>query len=82
VALAVLAAEGAPLPSVLNIGAPEPVRMADLLQAAGLDWRYGSANPDVLARAVVDTQRLQSLLPEMAISSDPADMVAEWRQLP
>lgn len=82
VALAGLAEKRDALPSVLNIGAPRPVHMADLLDAAGLDWRYGPANPDVLARIVLDTGRLQSLLPDVAISPDPADMVAEWRKLP
>lgn len=81
-ALAELAEKGGALPKVLNIGAPRPVNMADLLDAAGLEWRYGPANPDVLARAVLDTACLQALLPELVISSDPADMVAEWRQLP
>jgi nucleoside-diphosphate-sugar epimerase len=81
-ALADLAAKGTALPPLLNIAAPEPVHMANLLDAAGLDWGYRPANPDVLARVVLDTTRLQALLSDLPISSNPADMVAEWRRLP
>jgi nucleoside-diphosphate-sugar epimerase len=81
-ALAEMAAEGAAVPPLLNIAAAEPVHMATLLEAAGLDWRYGPENPEVLARAVLDTQLLQTLLPDEPLSLNPADMVAEWRALP
>lgn len=56
-------AEGQPLPQVLNIAAPGAVSMAALLDAAGIRWRYGPENPQVLARAVMDTARLEALLP-------------------
>jgi len=75
------AAVGANLPDIVNIAAPAPVAMADLLDAAGIAWHFGSVNPDVLARVVLDTGRLQSLLPEVKVPSSPGAMIAEWQGL-
>ncbi|MFV0490878.1 MAG: NAD-dependent epimerase/dehydratase family protein [Pseudorhodobacter sp.] len=76
--LAHLAAEHADLPPILNIATPRPVRMADLLDAAGVSWHYGPENPDVLAKVVLDTARLQRLIPLPPPAGNPASMVAEW----
>lgn len=79
--LAALAAAGAPLPEVLNIAAPAPVRMGALLDAAGIDWRYGPENPGVLPRVVLDTGRLQALHPLPARTATAGELVAEWREV-
>lgn len=79
--LAARALAGHALPDLLNIAAPGAVAMADLLQAAGLPWRYGPENPHVLARAAMDTSRLEALLPGLAGDGSAADMVAQWRSL-
>lgn len=77
--LAGLAATGASLPAVLNVAAPRAVAMADLLQAADIPWSWGPPNPDVIPAVTFDTTRLQALVPLPPQASDPAAMVAEWR---
>lgn len=79
--LAHLAAARASLPRILNIATPRPVRMADLLEAAGLDWGYGPENPAVVPQAVLDTALLQGLIRLPPPAGSPAGMVAEWRGL-
>ncbi|PZX59028.1 NAD-dependent epimerase/dehydratase family protein [Cereibacter changlensis] len=77
--LAALAAEDAPLPQLLNLAAAPPVSMRALLEAAGLDWRWGPETPDVIPRVGLDTRLLQGLCPLPPGAGDPAAMVAEWR---
>lgn len=79
--LAALAAQGKVLPRTLNIAAPRPVRMGDLLAAAGVAWINGPENPDVIPSVVLDTGRLQELVKLPPIADKPAAMVAEWRSL-
>lgn len=68
-----------PLPAILNITAAPAVAMADLLAAAGQPWRYGPANPAVIARVVLSADRLTTLFPHPPTT--PAAMIAEWRSL-
>lgn len=74
-----LAGTGATLPPVLNLAQPGSVTMAALLNAAGLPWRYGPCNPQVVPRVVLDTTRLEALMD--LPPADAAAMVAEWREL-
>lgn len=80
-ALCARAAAGKALPRVLNIAAPRPVAMADLLMAAGTPWVWGPPNPQVIPAVTYDTALLQGLAPLPPGASDPAAMVAEWRHL-
>lgn len=66
------------LPGVLNLALSPPVRMADLLEAAGLTWAYGAA-PAPLPALVLSLARLAALVPLPV--ADPAGMAAEWRRL-
>jgi hypothetical protein len=68
------------LPGILNVAAPKPVAMADLLNAANRNWRFGPARAGVIARVVLDTKALQGLVPMPPNASDPAEMVAEWQR--
>lgn len=79
--LADLAVAGQALPRVLNIATPGAVAMGALLDAAGIDWRFGPDNPQVLPRAVADTAALERLLPGVAGLADAAALIAEWRAL-
>jgi nucleoside-diphosphate-sugar epimerase len=67
------------VPPLLNVACNPPLPMADLLDAAGVDWHYGPANPAVLPRAVLNTRRLDALMPLPATT--PAALVADWRGL-
>ncbi|MFN4157027.1 MAG: NAD-dependent epimerase/dehydratase family protein [Gemmobacter sp.] len=80
-ALVARAVAGAVLPRLLNIAAPHPVRMADLLRAAGLPWHWGPPNPAVIPAVTLDTARLQALVPLPPEASLPETMVREWRQV-
>jgi hypothetical protein len=75
------ASTGRALPEVLNIATPRPVAMADLAVAAGLDWRFGPWNPEVIPVVGLDTRRLQALLALPPTAGRPATMVQEWRQV-
>lgn len=81
--LARQAAQGRPLPAVLNIAQAPAVAMADLLQAAGRDWRWGPPNPDVIPRAILSTDRLAALVPDLPAASASAlvaerSLLADW----
>ncbi|QYK41666.1 MAG: NAD-dependent epimerase/dehydratase family protein [Paracoccaceae bacterium] len=80
-ALAARAAAGKALPRALNIAAPRPLAMADLLRAAGLPWAFGPPDPAVIPAVTFDTARLRALVPLPGDASDPAAMVREWRDL-
>lgn len=69
-----LAGDGA-LPPVLNVATDPPLAMADLLQAAGRNWRYGPPNPAVVPAAVLSCARLARLM-ELPRTS-PAALAAE-----
>lgn len=69
------------LPLCLNVAAPEPVYMQDLVEAAGLDWQPRAAPDTAIARLVLDTRRLQRLYGFSAADSSAAEMVAQWRMM-
>ncbi len=75
------AALGQRIDPVLNIAVSPAVAMADLLDAAGLDWRFGPINPNVVPRVVLDTSRLQALVPLSSDAALPNRMIAEWQEL-
>jgi len=63
------------LPPVLNIAQSPPLAMADLLEAAGLDWCFGPFNREVVPVATLDVSRLQSICPLPAAA--PVQLAAE-----
>ena len=69
------------LPDLLNLAAPRPVAMADLARAAGLGVALRPAPAAAVARLVLDTRRLEALVPFEAADSDPAAMVDQWRRI-
>jgi len=77
--LATLAAQGAALPSVLNIGAGA-VAMGDLLDAASAEWTFGPKNPKAIPRVELDITCLQNLVDLPPDAGQAATMVAEWRR--
>lgn len=76
--LAALVARGRGLPAVLNIAAPPPAAMADLLEAAALPWGWGP-NPAALPAVTLSTARLAALVPLPADAGAPARLIAEAR---
>ena len=77
--IAELAQAGAALPPVLNIAAPLPVGMAELLEAGGISWQWGPHNPAVLARLVLDTTLLEALCPGLAGPGSARALMQELR---
>jgi dTDP-4-dehydrorhamnose reductase len=67
------------LPDMLNISAPAPVAMADLLDAAAIDWRWRPARPGAVQHATLDTTRLQGIVPLPAALADAAEIVRQWQ---
>ncbi|SFJ79403.1 NAD-dependent epimerase/dehydratase family protein [Jannaschia pohangensis] len=76
-----LAIHPGPLPEILNVAAPGTVEMAALLRAAALSWTPMRAPPAAIPEVELDTRLLQSLLPLPPDASDPARIVAEWREV-
>lgn len=68
------------LPPVLNVAAPGDVAMADLLDAAGLPWRWQDAPPSALQRLVLDCDRLASIHALPADAAAPRRIVDRWRE--
>ncbi len=68
------------LPEVLNIGAPEPVQMEDLLDAADTPWEWVPAPEAAIQDLTLDCTRLTTLHQFPPEASDPATMIAQWRR--
>lgn len=67
-------------PDIMNISAPLPVAMGDLLQAAGQKWTPAPA-PDTLPKTVAfDTTRLAKLVDIQAIATTAPDIVSQWQE--
>jgi hypothetical protein len=60
------------VPPVLNIADPVPIRMTDLLQAAGIAWSWQSAPASAVPLVALTTRRLSALVPD-----DPGSTGAE-----
>lgn len=71
----------ADLPPVLNVAQPGPLRMAALLEAAGIPWSYGPARPGVVGRATLDVTRLSGLSEPHLPAATAEGLIAEWRGL-
>ncbi|MEP3441772.1 MAG: NAD(P)-dependent oxidoreductase [Sulfitobacter sp.] len=69
------------LPDALNIGAPNPVEMAALAQAAGMAFDLVPAMGSAHQYITLDCAALAGLYSFSATDSDPAQMVAQWRSL-
>ena len=77
--LAKLAVLHASLPLRLNIACPEPVSMADLLQAAGKPWQAVPAPPSAIKVVHLDTSQLWARLPKP--ESTAAAIVADLQSV-
>lgn len=78
---AALAAHPDPLPACLNIGAPNPVAMADLASAAGFDWQWQAAPVSAHQRITLDVSRLAALYSFTPADSEPLEMICQWSRL-
>ncbi|WP_208353643.1 NAD-dependent epimerase/dehydratase family protein [Pseudaestuariivita rosea] len=66
-------------PLTLNIAAPQPVYMQDLLNAADQDWHFTEAPETAVEAVVLSTQKLQSMIKLPGTTSQPEVIVDEWR---
>ncbi|EPX77762.1 NAD-dependent epimerase/dehydratase family protein [Litoreibacter arenae] len=71
------------LPLVLNVAAEPPVRMSDLLQAAGLPWEWVPAPEERLKTQSItlDCTGLAKITGKASLAASPASMIAELRKL-
>ncbi|WP_157577883.1 NAD-dependent epimerase/dehydratase family protein [Roseivivax halodurans] len=69
------------LPPALNVAAPRPVAMADIVAAAGREVVWRDAPVGARQRVTLSTARLQSLCPLTPDAASPSHLVAEWRRL-
>lgn len=75
--LETLARAPGPLPAVLNVAAPGRVSMAELLEAAGVGWRWQPAPEGAVQEVTLDCSRLAALHPFASGAADPAALIAE-----
>lgn len=75
---AALAQSPGPLPPCLNIGAPEPVAMADLARAAGFAWVWREAPAAALQRITLDVSALEAFYPFAPADSAPSEIIRQW----
>ena len=66
-------------PDILNVAAPAPVEMGDLLKAAGRDWTPAPAPADLPPVVDFDTTRLGQLIDRSGLATTAPDLVAEWQ---
>jgi nucleoside-diphosphate-sugar epimerase len=76
-ALTALLAHDGPLPPVLNLASPNPLDMADVLNAMGLPFDWQPAPPTALHRLALDTTALSRIVALPPLTA--ADLVAEAR---
>lgn len=67
------------LPPVLNIAQRNPIRMGDLLDAAGLDWSAQPAPASAIPSVQLCTKLLEQTLQHPVPKASAAGLVREWR---
>jgi len=74
------AAGGARLPALLNVAAPRPTAMADILTALGRRWHWQDAPENAIATVHLDTARLATLCPLPSDSGCASALINEVTQ--
>jgi len=69
------------LPGLLNVAAPAPVRMEELVRAAGLAPAWRPAPATAVREVTLDATRLARLLPGRLRDVTAASMIADWTAL-
>lgn len=69
------------VPAVVNVGAPRPIFMEELLQAVNHPMHWRDAPAGARQYAVMDCARLASLVDLPDSASDPRHIIADWMQL-
>lgn len=73
--LAQLVARVDELPPVLNVALPDPVRMGELLNNAGLAWTPKPATDSTIPRVVLNVDQMMGLV---TLNPSDKDIVADW----
>ncbi len=69
------------LPKIMNIATPDPVSMADLLDAAGKEWASTPAPQTAIAEVSLDTSKLQKLYQFQSSDSTAEALVKDWQSV-
>lgn len=69
------------LPKILNIAAPDPVSMGQLLDAADLPWAARQSSETAIKSVHLSTKRLENHVSFTSQDSMAAGLVAEWHAL-
>lgn len=69
-----------PLPDILNIGAPQPISMNALADAACHPWRKRMASGQTPQSITLDCTLLASLHDFRSLDSRPEEMVRQWKE--
>lgn len=81
VVLALAARPAEDLPALLNVAAPRPLRMEDLLREAGREIAWRPAPDSAVQVITLDTGRLSRHLPDLAMLSTAKGQIADWKEL-
>lgn len=71
---------GTPLPQVLNVAAPTPTAMSELLRSWGRGWDWRPAPPEARQRAVMNVELLESLHRFRPEDSHATQMARDWER--
>ncbi|MEX0371280.1 MAG: NAD-dependent epimerase/dehydratase family protein [Tateyamaria sp.] len=72
-------AQAPDLPDVMNVSAPHPVAMGDLLDAAQLRWQRRPATDATIADVTLDTHALEQIVAFRPEDSTATGIVGDWR---
>lgn len=73
-------AQSSDLPTVMNVAAPNPVQMGDLLDAALLKWTPRPATDRTIAQVRLDTTVLERFTSFTDSDSTASGIVTDWKQ--
>ena len=79
--LAEAVAAGRTLPELMNISAPQPVAMAQLLEAGNINFTYREALPGAIPSVVLATDLLDGIHRFGQNDSAPTEMYRQWQDL-
>ena len=78
---AVLSCSGQRVPELLNVAAPEPIHMEQLVREAGKGFEWRPAPDGATQSVVMDTSRLMKFADDRIVCRTPKAMIEDWRQM-
>lgn len=75
-----LSSSSTALPDVINVAAPQALRMEALAEAAGWDWKWRNASTSAVQNVVLDCSRLTGIHEFKPSDSSAGEMISQLRE--